>query len=64
MDAITMPVVLEKRLKKEKLLDVFNALTPSRQKEVFKYLYSLKLDEVKERNIEKVIAGLKKEQRL
>jgi hypothetical protein len=62
-DAIAMPVNLEKRLKKEKLLRVFNVLTPSRQKEIFKYLHSLKTEDAKERNIEKVIAGLKKEQR-
>lgn len=58
-DSITMPLDLEKRLKKEKLMSVFNALTPSRQKEVFKYLNSLKSEEAKKRNIEKVIAGLK-----
>jgi len=58
-DAIKMPVDLEKRLKKEKLMSVFNALTPSRQKEVFKYLISLKSEEAKGRNIEKVIADLK-----
>ena len=63
-DAITMPVVLEKRLKKEKLMSVFNALTPSRQKEVFKYLNSLKSEEAKARNIEKVVAGLKNKQRM
>jgi hypothetical protein len=58
-DAITMPVMLEKRLKKEKLTGIFNSLTPSKQKEVFKYLSSLKSKESKERNIEKVVTSLK-----
>lgn len=62
-DAIAMPVILEKRLKKEKLLNAFNSLTPSGQKEVFKYLNLLKSEEAKERNIEKVVVGLKYKQR-
>ena len=42
-------------------LKVYNSLT--RQKEVFKYLHSLKSDEAKARNIEKVVADLKNKQR-
>lgn len=62
-DAITMPVLLEKRLKKDKLMSLFNTLSPSRQKEVFKYLHSLKSEDAIARNIEKVVADLKNKQR-
>ena len=62
-DAITMPKFLELRLKKEKLVSVFNQFTPSRQKEIFKYLLYLKTDESRERNIDKVVAELKNKQR-
>ena len=61
-DSITMPLILEKRLKKEKLLDVFNAQTTSRQKEVFKYLNSLKTEESRNRNLDKVVTALKNKQ--
>ena len=58
-DEIRMPEILEKRLKKEKLLKVFNEMTPSKQKEVFKYVLSLKSEESRERNLEKVVKQLK-----
>ena len=51
---------LQARLKETKLLDTFAQYSPSRQKEIFKYLGSLKTDESVDRNIDKVIAALKK----
>jgi hypothetical protein len=62
-DAITIPKSLALRLKKEKLMNVFSLLTPSRQKEIFKYLLYLKTDESVQRNIDKVVAELKNKQR-
>jgi len=41
------------------LTSVFNALIPSRQKEISKYLNYLKTDEALQMNIEKVIVKLK-----
>ncbi|MBI2429605.1 MAG: DUF1905 domain-containing protein [Ignavibacteriales bacterium] len=51
---------LKRRLDEEDLFPKFKQLTPSRQKEVLKYLNYLKTDEALTRNIEKVINGLKK----
>ena len=58
-DAIEMPSELAKRLKKEKVLDVFEKQTPSRKKEVFRYLLQLKTDESLQRNIDKLVANLR-----
>ena len=46
-------------LKKNKLLDRFENLTPSRRKEMIRYLTSLKSKEAKERTIVKIINILK-----
>jgi hypothetical protein len=49
----------KKRIEKEKLVEAFKNLTPSRQKEILKYMSFLKTPESVERNIVKVIAQLK-----
>jgi len=49
---------LQARLKELNLTSVFNALIPSRQKEISKYLNYLKTDEALQRNIEKVVKML------
>lgn len=56
---ITMPEFLKKELKKEKLLDVFLKQTPTRQKEVMKYMSFLKSDEARQRNLQKLIGKLR-----
>ena len=58
--SIPMNALLKTRLKELKLTDMFQKLIPSRQKEINKYLNYLKTDEALERNVEKVIAMLKK----
>jgi hypothetical protein len=58
---ITMPVELQKRLEEEELLSVFNAQTPSRQKEILRYLNYLKTAEALQKNISKVVDNLKKD---
>jgi hypothetical protein len=62
-DAILMPTALAQRLRKEKLMSVFKELTPSRQKEIFKYLHYLKTEESRQRNIDKVVGEIKNKQR-
>ena len=56
----TMPKPLEQKLLKDDLLSAFSALTPSRQKDILKYLNNLKTEEALTRNIEKVIGQLQK----
>lgn len=51
--------VFKAELDKQNVLAAFKALTPSRQKEILKYLNSLKTDESRMRNINRVIAQLK-----
>jgi hypothetical protein len=58
-DEIKMPPSLAKRLKKEKLIDIFEKQTPSRKKEVFRYLLQLKTDESLQRNIDKLVVNLR-----
>lgn len=56
---VPMPDRLREMLDTNKIAsDAFNALTPSRKKEVLRYLGSLRSDEALERNIEKVIRTL------
>ncbi|MEW5797524.1 MAG: DUF1905 domain-containing protein [Bacteroidota bacterium] len=55
-----MPKTFKKRLDEEHLHRKFKQLTPSRQKEVLKYLNYLKTDKAVTRNVEKVIKGLKR----
>jgi uncharacterized protein YdeI (YjbR/CyaY-like superfamily) len=59
-DAIAMPAELAKRLKREKLMEVFEQQTPSRKKEVYRYLLQLKTEESLQRNIDKVVLNLRK----
>lgn len=51
---------LEKQLKAKKLTDAFERLTPSRRKDILKYLYYLKTEETLQKNIDKVIDQLSK----
>ncbi len=58
-DYYPMLAALEKRLKAEKLTDAFEALTPSRKKDILKYLGYIKTEATLLKNIDKVIAQLK-----
>lgn len=51
--------VLLAELKKHKLEQAFEALTPSRRKDILKYLAYLKTEETVRKNVEKVIGQLK-----
>lgn len=51
--------VLLAELKKHKLETAFEALTPSRRKDILKYLAYLKTEETVRKNVEKVIGQLK-----
>ena len=55
----TMPAELRTELVKAKLISTFEQLTPSRQKEILRYLNYLKTTEAKKRNIDKVLSFLK-----
>ena len=57
---VPMNPAFKKKLVENKLLATFNALTPTRQKEVLKYLSFLKTEESLNRNIDKFISLLKK----
>lgn len=50
---------LTKRLKEEKLNKAFNSLTPTRIKDILRYLHYIKTEETLKKNIEKVITQLK-----
>ncbi|MGV3461376.1 MAG: DUF1905 domain-containing protein [Flavobacterium sp.] len=54
-----MVAALEKRLKAEKLTDAFEALTPSRKKDILKYLGYIRTEATLQKNIDKVIAQLR-----
>jgi len=56
---VATSAALKTRLIKEDLVSEFNNLIPSRQKEINKYIGSLKTDDARERNIEKVVKMLK-----
>ncbi|HUR66119.1 MAG TPA: YdeI/OmpD-associated family protein [Chitinophagaceae bacterium] len=56
---VPMPPIFRKKLAENKLLTAFQALTPSRQKEVNRYLGNLKTEEALNRNIDKLINVLK-----
>lgn len=58
-DEIKMPIALSKRLKKEKLMDNFEKQTPSRKREVYRYLNYLKTAESLQRNIDKLVVNLR-----
>jgi len=53
-----MVPALAKQLKSKKLTDAFEALTPSRRKDILKYLNYLKTEETLQKNIDKVIKQL------
>ena len=55
---VPMSKELKTALIKYKLLEKFTSLTPSRQKEVNRYLNNLKSAETLQKNIDKVIKGL------
>jgi hypothetical protein len=55
----TMPDDLRSKLVKARLLSTFEQLTPSRQKEILRYLNYLKTPQAKKRNIDKVLSLLK-----
>jgi hypothetical protein len=55
-----MVKALKAELENNNLLPEFKSLTPYRQKEILKYLNSLKSEEALSRNIAKVISQLKK----
>ena len=54
-----MPREFKQKLNKAKLGKAFESLTPYRQKEILRYLNSLKSEDALLRNIDKVITGLK-----
>ncbi|MBS1511280.1 MAG: DUF1905 domain-containing protein [Bacteroidetes bacterium] len=54
-----IPAALLLQLKRHKLLQAFESLTPSRQKEINRYIGALKTGTVIEKNISKVITSLK-----
>ncbi|MES2650396.1 MAG: YdeI/OmpD-associated family protein [Bacteroidota bacterium] len=55
----SMPKQLAEALDKHQVTDAFNKLTPSRIKDILKYLSYVKTDETMKKNIEKVIIQLK-----
>jgi hypothetical protein len=59
--AVPMNKELWKKLKEENLLEQFKKLSPSRQKEINRYLANLKSEEALTRNIKKVIRAMKGE---
>ena len=54
-----MPKQFKKKLEEHDLLKMFQQLTPSRQKEINRYLNNLKTDEALAKNIDKMINVLK-----
>jgi hypothetical protein len=54
-----MPKEFKKRLMSDQLMEQYKSLTPSRQKEILKYMSFLKTEESRRRTIEKVIGQLK-----
>lgn len=54
-----MPQILSAALTKNSLHDQFNELSPSRRKDVFKYLSYLKNEETIQKNIDKLIVQLR-----
>jgi hypothetical protein len=57
---VTIPRYFKDRLDKSGVWEAFRNLTPSRQKEILKYLSFLKTSESRERNMVKVIGQLQK----
>lgn len=57
------PSALKKSLTQHRLTKDFNSLTPTRKKDILKYLFYIKTKETLLKNIEKVIAQLKKKEK-
>lgn len=57
------PALLKRILKEENLTKDFNALTPTRIKDILKYLFYIKTEETMKRNIDKVILQLRKKEK-
>jgi len=57
---VPMPSLLKQKVCSERLTRAFQALIPSRQKDILRYLGSLKSEEALVRNVNKVILQLKK----
>lgn len=57
------PLVLIEQLEKHQLTAAFDNLTPSRKKEILKYLNYVKTDETLMRNIDKLIAQLRNKEK-
>lgn len=57
---VSMPKEFKAQLKAEGVFEKFSNLTPSRQKEILKYLTYLKSEEARQRNMLKVISQLKR----
>lgn len=53
-----MPDALLRQLKEKKILDDFNNLTPSRKKDILKYLNYIKTEEILQKHLEKLIQKL------
>lgn len=58
--SVPMPKQFSAKLKENNLVQEFKNLTPSRQKEILKYLNNLKTEESLMRNIDKIIKALGK----
>lgn len=56
---VSMSKFFRDELKRNEVMNLFRKLTPSRQKEILKYLSFLKTEESVKRNVKKVINGLK-----
>lgn len=54
---------LLKQLKAKKLVEEFQALTPSRKKDILRYLNQLKAEETIKRNVDNVIGQLERKQK-
>jgi hypothetical protein len=56
---VPMPKFFREELNRNEVMDRFKKLSPSRQKEILKYLRFLKTEESVKRNVYKVVNGLK-----
>jgi Bacteriocin-protection, YdeI or OmpD-Associated/Domain of unknown function (DUF1905) len=54
-----MNAILQEQLKANKLQEAFEALTPSRKKDILKYLSYIKTEATARKNVDKVISQLK-----
>lgn len=61
--AYRAPKALTEQLKLHKLTQEFKAITPSRKKEILKYLSAIKTEEILLKNVDKVIRQLKNKEK-